>query len=149
MDIFWGGLCHFVGGSEILLATPTPMYLMNLSAQKVNGGGHLLKSGGEVIQPLLLKVGLVGLITGPLLRSTSISCGSQVDSLGVEAQRLGNATPPLPLSHAAALTHYPCKPVGGHRLQLHGTPQPVLWPQWPRHHSGNLPVLGFKSSSLQ
>ena len=38
---------------------------MNLSAQEVSGGGHLTESGEEVIQPLLHKVRLMGLIIGP------------------------------------------------------------------------------------
>ena len=49
MDIFGGGLSSSVGGSQILPATPSLLYLMNLSAQEVSGGGHLLESRGEVI----------------------------------------------------------------------------------------------------
>ena len=84
MDIFGEALGSLVGGLEIFLANPWLLHFMDLSAQEVSGGGHLLKSRGEVIWPLLLKVGPVGLIIGLLgtfMTSDSLKKTSQEDSL--------------------------------------------------------------------
>ena len=63
-------------------------------------------------------------------------------------QRLGDPASPLPLSDTPVLTHCPCAPVGGNRLQLHGAPEPVLCLQWPGHFR-QAASSAFKSSSLQ
>ena len=64
MDIFGGRLSCLVASSEIPPATLALLYLMNLGAQEVSGGGHLPKGGGNVIQALLHEVGPVDLEIG-------------------------------------------------------------------------------------
>ena len=64
VDVLGRGLGEPVGSSEIPPATPVLLHLINLGAQEVSGGSHLSKRAGEVMQPLLLKVGLVGLVIG-------------------------------------------------------------------------------------
>ena len=41
---FWEAPCHLVSGPEILPATPTFLHLMDLSAQGVSGGDHLMEN---------------------------------------------------------------------------------------------------------
>ena len=64
MDIFGGGHSSLVGGSVILPATSVILHPMNLGAQEVCRGGHLLKSRGEAIHTLLLKYGDSGSYNG-------------------------------------------------------------------------------------
>ena len=46
-----GGPCHLFGSLEILAATPVLLHLMDLCAQEVSAGGHLLKSGRGHMTP--------------------------------------------------------------------------------------------------
>ena len=61
MNVLGRGLGKPVSSSEIPHAAQALLHLMNLGAQEVSRGSHLLKCAGEVIQPLLLRVGPVGL----------------------------------------------------------------------------------------
>ena len=64
MDVLGRGPGELVGSPKIPTATPVLLHLIYLGAQEVSGGSHLLKCAGEVMQPLLLKVGPVGLDIG-------------------------------------------------------------------------------------
>ena len=64
MDVLGRGLGELVGSLQIPPATPVLLHLMNLCAQEVSGGSHLSKHAGEVMKPLLLEVGPVGLVIG-------------------------------------------------------------------------------------
>ena len=64
VDVLGRGLGKPVGSFEIPLATPVLLHFMNHGALEVSRGSHLSKHPGEVIQPLLLKVGPVGLVIG-------------------------------------------------------------------------------------
>ena len=56
LDTLWGTLHHEVSSSEVLLPSPHLLNLMDFRVHEANRGGHLLKSMGEVLGPLMAVV---------------------------------------------------------------------------------------------
>ena len=65
VDVFQRSHCHLVSSPEVLLVTLGLLHFIDLCVQEAGWCGHLAEDGGEVIWPLLFKVGPVGLLVYP------------------------------------------------------------------------------------
>ena len=65
VDVFWRSPCHLISSPKVLSGAPGLLHFIDLSVQEVGWCGHLAEDGGEVVWPLLFKVGLMGLLLDP------------------------------------------------------------------------------------
>ena len=76
-DVFRGTFCHMVSSPEVLSSSPHLLDLMDFRTNEASRGGHLLESAGEVMGPLVVKVGEVHL---------EIHSPSSLDKVGLFSQ---------------------------------------------------------------